>query len=74
MDEIAALVASQPTRDALLAFRPSPSSQARMSELLDLQRQRALGVDEVRELDQFMQAEMLMRLVKARLRAARPSV
>ena len=68
MEEIADLFASSPSRDDLLAFRPSPAVQQRATELLDRQADGEATPDNHRELDQFAQAELLMRLVKARLR------
>ena len=68
MEEIADLFASGPSRDDLLAFRPSSAVQQRATELLDRQADGEATSDDQRELDQFAQAELLMRLVKARLR------
>ena len=68
-EEIAALFASDPRPQQILDFRPSESTVQRASELLDLNRQGRLGDDQREELDQFEQAELLMRLVKARIRA-----
>lgn len=68
-EEIAALFASDPRPQQILEFRPSDSAVVRASELLDLNRQGRLGEEQRRELDQFEQAELLMRLVKARIRA-----
>ncbi|QDT47807.1 hypothetical protein [Symmachiella dynata] len=67
LEEIADLLASNPTQDQLLAFRPSASVQERARELLIRLNAGTISTDEQRELDQFEQAEMLMRLVKARL-------
>jgi hypothetical protein len=67
--EIATLFASGPSRQNVLDFRPSDAAIKRASELLELNRQDRLD-DELRhELDQYTQAELLMRLVKARIRA-----
>jgi hypothetical protein len=68
-EEIAVLFASDPRPQQILNFRPSDSTVQRASELLDLNRQGRLGDDQRQELDQFEQAELLMRLVKARIRA-----
>ncbi|MCH8044054.1 MAG: hypothetical protein IID44_10100 [Planctomycetes bacterium] len=68
MEEIADLFASSPSRDELLAFRPSPAVQQRATDLLDRQADGAATPEDQRELDQFAQAELLMRLVKSRLR------
>jgi hypothetical protein len=69
LEEIADLFASGPGRDEVLNFRLSSSTEQRARELLEREREGSLSFDERRELDQFEQAELLMRLVKARLRA-----
>jgi hypothetical protein len=68
-DEIAALFASDPRPQQILAFRPSESAVQRASELLELNRHGRLGQEQREELDDFERAELLMRLVKAKLRA-----
>jgi len=67
LEEIADLMAASPTREQLLEFRPSTSVQSRASELLEKQNAGTVTAEEQRELDQFEQAELLMRLVRARL-------
>lgn len=68
-DEIATLFASAPTPENILQFRPSQASVDRASELLELNRQNALDNESRAELDEFEKAELLMQLVKARIRA-----
>ena len=70
-EEIATLFASAPSPQEVLDFRPSDAAIQRASELLDLNRQDQLDEDLRQELDQYEQAELLMRLVKARIRAGR---
>ena len=67
-DEIAELFASCPSRDELLGFRPSDAVVERVRALLDKLKEGELAEEERRELDHYEQAELLMRLVKARLR------
>ena len=74
VDEIANFLASQPSREELLVYRPSESAERRLGDLLLRQRESSLSRDESLELAQFQQAEILMRLIKARLRAARPQI
>lgn len=69
LEEIADFLASGPSPDELLEFRPSTQTQARAEELLDKLKEGNLSSEERRELDQFEQAERLVRLVKARIRA-----
>jgi hypothetical protein len=70
LDEVAEFLASGPTPEQLVNYRPSQKVQERASQLLAKQRSGAISADEERELDQFVQAELLMQLVGARVRAA----
>ena len=67
-DEIATLFASAPSPNRILEFRPSQASVDRANRLLELNRENSLDEASRAELDQFEQAELLMRLVKARIR------
>lgn len=69
-DEVATLFASAPSQNSILEFRPSQATIERANQLLELNRANALDEASRRELDQFEQAELLMRLVKARIRAS----
>ena len=73
-DEAAEFLAARPTRAELLAYRPSPTAQRRLKHLLNQQRESTLTPAESQELMQFQQTEILLRLIKARLRRrqARP--
>ena len=68
LDEVADLLASRPSAEEILAFRPSQVVEARFAELVANQRAVGLTDDEEEELTQFQQTEMLLRLLKARLR------
>lgn len=68
-EEIANLFASAPSPQEILDFRPSEAAIARASQLLDLNRAGELDESTRGELDQYEQAELLMRLVKARIRS-----
>jgi hypothetical protein len=75
LEEIAEFLASTPSREQLLNYRPSEPVQRRARELLAKQGEEQLTKEEQQELDEFLQAEILMRLVKAKLharKAARP--
>ena len=50
-------------------FASGPSAIDRVNRLLALSRDNSLAEADRRELEQFEQAELLMRLVKARIRA-----
>ena len=66
--EVADLLATRPTRDEILAFRPSEEVETRFAELIAKQRAGGLSDGEQEEFEQFQQTEMLLRLLKARLR------
>jgi hypothetical protein len=70
-EEIADFLASGPSPDGLLGFRPSVQTQARAEELLGKLNEGSLSAEERAELDQFEQVERLMRFVKARIWAAK---
>jgi hypothetical protein len=71
--EIADFLARGPSPEQMLSFRPSAQVQQRASELLAKQRDSRLSAEEEWELDQFEHAEMLMQLVKAKIRAEKGS-
>jgi hypothetical protein len=68
LDEVVELLTSRPSRDELLNYRPSEKVQQRARELLMKLKSGEVTPDEERELDQFQHLEMLLQLVKARLR------
>ena len=69
-EELAAFFASAPNQQAILDFRPSQTAMDRASELLERNRQNQLSEEACEELNQFEQAEHLMRMIKARIRAS----
>lgn len=69
LEEVADFLASGPSADDWLQYRPSPQLQARAEELLDKLKDGCLSTEERRELDQFEHAERLVRLTKARIHA-----
>jgi hypothetical protein len=71
IEEIADFLASGPSPDQLLQFRPSPQTEARAEELLEKLKDGCLSADDRAELDQFEQVERLMRFVKARIHASK---
>jgi hypothetical protein len=72
-EEIAQLFASSPNDEQILSFKPSAEVAQRASQLLILNRN-SHGDDDLRhEIDQYEQAELLMRMVKAQIRARRGS-
>ena len=69
-EEIAALFASAPSAQKILEFQPSDQTRKRASELLELNRSGGLDGQSSVELDQYEQAELIMRLVKAHIRSS----
>ena len=69
--ELADLFASGPTHEQLLKYRPSKALQRRARDLLAKQGEESLAEEEKLELDEFIQAELFMRLVKAKVHARR---
>jgi hypothetical protein len=72
-EEIADFLASCPSREQLLRYHPSVEVQERARELLEKSKSGRISADEEWELDQFEHAEMLLQLIKARVRAERVS-
>ena len=70
LEEVADFLASRPTPDEILDFRPSNAAQERARELLAKSSAGELTLEEDQELAQFDQIERLMRLLKARVRQA----
>src|SRR5882724_3756484 len=71
-EEVAEFLASSPSPEELLAFRPSARAIQRYSALLARSKTGLLSTEEQWELDQFEHIEMLVQSIKARLRPAKP--
>lgn len=67
-DEIMEFLASGPTPEQIIAFRPSPEFQRRASELLELNRSGQLSSRDRDELDELVRLEDFMRILKAKSR------
>ena len=67
-EEIANFLASRPSREQLLSYHPPRPIQERVRKLLEKAKSGHITADEQWELDQFEQAEMLIQLIKARVR------
>jgi hypothetical protein len=63
--QIVELLASQPSPEVILAIRPTPALQTRMSELLDRNKSGTLSRSEEVELDRYLLLEHWVRLAKA---------
>ena len=60
------LLSSQPAPEQILAIRPSPEFQARVSELLYQSKHGELSQQDETDLDHYLLLEHLVRLAKAR--------
>ena len=67
-DEVIDFIASGPSPEEILAFKPSAAMQNRVDELLEKKRESGLSESEAREVEQFLMIEHIMRLAKARAR------
>lgn len=66
--EVIDFIAAGPTPDRIAAYHPSEAAQERAMELLRRNSSGELLPEEEAELDDYMQFEHLMRLIKARAR------
>lgn len=66
-EEIAEFLAAFPSREQVLAFRPSPETQERARELLAKSNAGELTDEEREELEDFGRAELFVRMLKVRL-------
>ena len=66
-EEIAEFLSGFPSRDQVMAFRPSPESQDRARKLLWKSNAGELSEEERDELAEFGRAELFVRMLKARL-------
>ncbi|HEV3236088.1 MAG TPA: hypothetical protein VGZ25_03810 [Gemmataceae bacterium] len=66
IDEFVELLASRPALEELIAYHPSKPVQDRLRELVAGERANRLSDEEQLELDQIMEAEMWIQLVKAK--------
>lgn len=69
--EVIDFLASGPTPEQIITYRPSAIFQERLAELLDKNREEGLTEAESAELDMYEQIDDLMSLLKARARAAK---
>ena len=67
-EEIYHFLASQPTHEQIIAFRPSEAVQQRIYTLLEAGKSRSLMAEEQAELDEFEQVEHFVRMLKLHTR------
>jgi hypothetical protein len=68
-EEIVEFMAAGPSANHLAEFEASADTKARVAHLIHKEKTDGLQPEEKAELDDFMQFEHLMRLVKARAKA-----
>lgn len=62
--EVYYFLASQPTRQQIMDYRPSAAAQERLRQLLDAQHSGRINPAETAELDEFEQLEHFVRMLK----------
>ncbi len=67
-DEITDFLVAQPSPEQIIAYQASTSLQGRLNDLLDKNANAELTPDERSELDQFLQFNHLLILLKAKAR------
>jgi hypothetical protein len=68
LDEIADFLASSPTPQEIIAFRPSEALERRALDLLQRNRENRLTEEERAEMEEFMRMDHFMTLLKAKAR------
>jgi hypothetical protein len=68
LEEVFKFLCSTPTPEQIIAFKPSDTSEDRLSELLSLNRQGTLSASDRAELDQYLWVNHLMNMLKIRVR------
>lgn len=66
-DEVLDFLLTAPSAEEIIAFRPSAEAQARISELLEANRDN-LTLEEQAELEEFAQVEHFVRMLKIKAR------
>jgi len=66
--EVYYFLASSPTPEEILAFRPSEATQQRLRDLLQASKDGRLAAAEAAELDEFEQVEHFVRMLKLHTR------
>jgi hypothetical protein len=67
-EELVEFIAGGTTPQAVIDFRPSELTKARVAELIHRQKTTSLSAEETGELNQYLLIEHVMRLAKARAR------
>jgi hypothetical protein len=69
INDFADFLSTSPTREAIVGWRPSSSVEERYLDLVAKRRRGELAAEEAHELEAFLNSEIVLSLLKARLRA-----
>lgn len=69
INDFADFLATAPSRDEILMWRPSSTVEDRYSELVEKRKDGEILPEEVNELEAFVNSEIVLSLLKARLRS-----
>ncbi len=70
--ELLDFLASNPTREQLIAYKISTVAQNRLEDLLHKNREETLSAEEIAELDTYLRLSDWITLLKARARSGKP--
>jgi len=73
INDFADFLGSGPSREDILQWRPTEAVEDRYQELVEKREDGALGPDEVKELEAFLNSEIVLSMLKARLRSKKPA-
>lgn len=65
-EQVLEFLASSPSTQEIIRFRPSSEAQQRFTELLELNRHRELTLSEIEELDHYIRIDQMVSLLKAK--------
>lgn len=65
-EQVLEFLASGPSSQEIVGYRPPPAAQARFSKLLKASRERELNPQEEEELDHYIGMDRLLSLLKAK--------
>jgi len=69
INDFADFLAGAPSRDKIVEWRPTQHVQDRYLELAEKRKEETLSPDEAKELEAFLNSEIVLSLLKARLRS-----
>lgn len=65
-EQVLDFLASGPSAQEIIAYRPSKAAQARFNRLLEAKRERQLSAQEEEELDHYITMDRMLSLLKAK--------